>query len=226
MWCPDNILREGWLRDLEYATLDPMLKSLFGYHAVQLGGESALLQSCRMPDQWRVDPEWKTGVQLHAHYHELPFLTEHIDLLLLPHILEQVADPHAVLREATRALIPEGYLVILGLNPFSFYGIQFNMRRLLSDSLVLRLIPKWRIQEWLVLLGYELRAFHFYSRPLSVGMGTSPWGHWLWEQFKKMGYARLGYVVLAQKRVSHPLTWSRSKLKIPTLENARLVRPV
>jgi SAM-dependent methyltransferase len=49
----------------------------------------------------------------------LPFASESIDTIVLPHVLEFVADRHQVLREVERILKPEGKLFILGLNPFS-----------------------------------------------------------------------------------------------------------
>ena len=42
----------------------------------------------------------------------LPFQSESIDTVLLPHVLEFVADRHQVLREAERVLKPEGHLFI------------------------------------------------------------------------------------------------------------------
>ena len=42
--------------------------------------------------------------------------------MLLPHTLELVEDPYAVLREAERVLCAEGCLMICGFNPFSGWG--------------------------------------------------------------------------------------------------------
>ena len=49
----------------------------------------------------------------------LPIATESVDTVILPHVLEFVADRHQVLREVERVLKPEGRLFILGLNPWS-----------------------------------------------------------------------------------------------------------
>ncbi len=52
----------------------------------------------------------------------LPFRSDSIDAILLPHTLELVEDPYAVLREAERVLCGEGCLMICGFNPFSGWG--------------------------------------------------------------------------------------------------------
>ena len=43
---------------------------------------------------------------------------------MLPHALEWSVDPHATLREVERVLVPEGRVVICGLNPTSLWGLR------------------------------------------------------------------------------------------------------
>ena len=47
-----------------------------------------------------------------------------LDLLVLPHTLELSVDPHMALREVERVLVPEGRVVIAGLNPLSLWGLR------------------------------------------------------------------------------------------------------
>ena len=54
----------------------------------------------------------------------LPFASASIDLVVLPHVLEFSAHPHQVLREVERVLVPEGSVVIAGLNPLSLWGLR------------------------------------------------------------------------------------------------------
>ena len=42
----------------------------------------------------------------------------------MPHILEFADEPHQVLREVERVLVPEGHLVITGFNPASLWGLR------------------------------------------------------------------------------------------------------
>lgn len=60
---------------------------------------------------------------LYAEPLALPFAPQSLDLLVLPHALEASPDPHAVLREAERVLVPEGRVVIIGFNPLSAWGV-------------------------------------------------------------------------------------------------------
>ena len=90
---------------------------------------------------------------------ELPFLTQSLDLLVLSHTLEVTDDPHQLLREADRVLIPEGKLVITGFNPFSLWAIRRKCRS------VQRFPPashSWialpRLKDWLALLNFDIGA--------------------------------------------------------------------
>jgi ubiquinone/menaquinone biosynthesis C-methylase UbiE len=53
-----------------------------------------------------------------------------LDLVTLPHTLEMHVDPHATLREVERVLVPEGRVVICGLNPASLWGLRQRRARL------------------------------------------------------------------------------------------------
>lgn len=106
---------------------------------------------------------------------ELPFATQSLDLVALPHVLESSADPHEVLREVERVLRPEGRLIVTGLNPISLWGA----RQLLPGGLPWalprpqHLIAQPRLRDWLKLLGFEPdRAQYGCYRPYCR---TSPW---------------------------------------------------
>ncbi len=129
---------QGWLDSpagayllaWEQARLDEAVADLFGYHALQLGlPELEGLRANRMPHRWfalaeTVDPNGKqmAMADFYADFGALPFPANSLDLLVLPHTLEFSADPHATLREVERVLVPEGKVVICGLNPASLWG--------------------------------------------------------------------------------------------------------
>ncbi|HUH39780.1 MAG TPA: SAM-dependent methyltransferase, partial [Castellaniella sp.] len=78
-------------------------------------------------------------------------------LLVLPHTLEWSIDPHRVLREVERVLVPEGRVVITGFNPFSLWGARESL-----PGLALRLpvpvpsqVSPARIKDWFKLLSFE-----------------------------------------------------------------------
>jgi len=87
----------------------------------------------------------------------------------LPHTLELCLDPHATLREVERVLVPEGQVVITGINPVSWWGWH-QRRSALYRSLGWRgehigvvgnLIAYWRMRDWLRLLGFEVQISQF-----------------------------------------------------------------
>lgn len=99
--------------------------------------------------------------------HALPFGPDTLDLVLLPHTLELSADPHAVLREVARVMVPEGRVLISGINPASLWGMHTWSRRIpglqklppMPDDH--NLIGYGRLRDWLKLLGLELQSASF-----------------------------------------------------------------
>lgn len=183
----------GW----EQTQFDLAVADLFGYNALQLGlPELQALQVNRMPHRWLALPEsllptqvlpWAPGaahgdagevatqpamkVSLITDAAALPFPAASLDLVVLPHTLELSADPHQVLREVERVLVPEGRVVISGFNPGSLWGLRQGRGRLCermgvsvlgASSLFLPdagdFIGPWRLRDWLRLLSFELES--------------------------------------------------------------------
>lgn len=97
-------------------------------------------------------------------YTELPFASQSIDLVVLPHVLEFSTDPHQVLREVERVLIPEGQVIICGFNPASLWGARQVLRRVGGTSFLPRteeLISMPRMKDWLKLLNLSASQSHF-----------------------------------------------------------------
>ena len=108
-------------------------------------------------------------VDLLAESVALPFPEASLDLLVLPHTLELSIDPHATLREAERVLVPEGRVVISGLNPASLWGLRQRRARLVrhlgKGALYLPdggdFIGYRRLRDWLRLLSFEVESAQF-----------------------------------------------------------------
>jgi len=116
--------------------------------------------------------------QIEGNANELPFASESIDLLVMPHVLEFAADPHQILREAERVLRPEGRLIISGFNPASLWGMRQYLSRLFGTPYLPRdgqFIGLLRIKDWLKLLNFSLDRGHFgcYKLPLSSESGMA-----------------------------------------------------
>ena len=156
----------------EQAQIDAAVADIFGYHALQLGlAQLNGLHGNRMPHQWlaldslgQVKQPMARPVALLCDYAALPFPSSSLDLLVLPHTLEFSPDPHATLREVERVLVPEGRVVVCGLNPLSLWGFRQSRARLYQrlgrGKLFLpdggQFIGAWRLRDWLRLLSLEV----------------------------------------------------------------------
>jgi len=162
----------------EQRVLDSAVADIFGYHAMQLGmPQIDALRENRMPlrcvalDGSGGSPNWteqdicgRREIAVVTRFDELPFAAASIDLLVLPHVLEFAQEPHRVLREVDRVLVPEGQLVITGFNPASLWGAHHWMRRIgvrpfLPHSSQLIALP--RLKDWLKLLSFEVNRGRF-----------------------------------------------------------------
>lgn len=159
-----------YLAAWEQAQFDEAVADVFGYHALQLGlPEIQALQGNRMPRRWLALPQGGEKCDLMADFEALPFKENSLDLVVLPHTLELSADPHATLREVARVLVPEGRVMICGLNPFSFWGLRQRRarlyRRLGAGELYLpaagEFINYRRMRDWLRLLSFEVESSRF-----------------------------------------------------------------
>ncbi|MBC8119585.1 MAG: class I SAM-dependent methyltransferase, partial [Burkholderiaceae bacterium] len=139
-------------------------------------------------------------------YEELPFATHSIDLVVMPHILEFTDDPHQVLREVERVLVPEGHVVITGFNPASLWGVRQYLTRLGATPYLPRegrFLSLPRIKDWLKLLSFDVERGRFGCYAPSVRQEQ-----WLarWQFMEKAGdrwWPFLGaiYLLTAVKRV-------------------------
>lgn len=154
----------------EAAVLKNWVAYAFGFYAAQLGHTTriAALTDNRCSERWAVEVgetrylgQDNTAVQRVevGDFAILPFASDSMDVIILPHTLDDHPDPHAVLREAYRVLRPEGQMFILGFNPMSIWGAQAALARLRGK--------KWwayrhqavhvrRIKDWLQLLNCDV----------------------------------------------------------------------
>ncbi|MET1254670.1 class I SAM-dependent methyltransferase [Aliikangiella maris] len=201
--------------------LNPVLAQVFGYNALlysdlayQLSGDAL-----RIKQQLVIGPQ---GNQLtvKCRFEELPVAADCIDLALLPAILQQSNNPHQILREVERVLIPEGVLVVIGRNPLSWYGIKhwFGQRRI--DKLKKHKdISRTRLADWFRLLGLETES------TINISMTNEklqksnayPWVRRVVQLF--CDYFCSYYIIVARKKVSTltPIrpSWRRNKQLVP-----------
>jgi hypothetical protein len=206
----------------EQAQADALLADVFGYHAVQLGWpELQALRYNRMPHRWQAGTEFEwpqmhkalctpdardlspsqpsnpyssapTGPDVWLDSRAWPWQADSLDLVVLPHTLERV-------------LIPEGQLLITGLNPMSLWGwhTQPGGSRRVGEASVQSLIAYRRLRDWLRLLGFEVQVSRFWGwTPALSSEGWLQRLKWM-ERAGERWWPILGgvYLLMATKRV-------------------------
>ncbi len=214
-WRPWSATPAGrYLLAWEREQCDAAVADVFGYIALQCGlSELDALAANRMPTRVRAllgaaatQPEEDRGVVLVEHFEDLPFDTQSLDLVVLPHVLECAPDPHQILREVDRVLRPEGRVVVLGFNPVSFWGARQLLPRALRPAFLPcpgPFIAVPRLRDWLKLLGYGIERGRYgcYRPPCRTQRWLDRWA--FLEKAGDRWWPILGsvYTISAVKRV-------------------------
>jgi SAM-dependent methyltransferase len=195
--------RGAYVLDWERGQFDSAVEDVFGFRAVQVGLPSIdFLRANRIASRFTVGAE--PGCAVTADPRHLPLASNSVDLVVLPHVLEFNHDPHQILREAERVLMPEGQIVIAGFNPLSLWGLKRRLSLSRADyPWCGEFLGLLRLRDWLKLLGFELNGGR-------LGRYAPPFGQAKWlQRFAFMEHAGdrwwpiCGgvYVVRAVKRV-------------------------
>jgi len=145
----------------ELAQFDSAVDDVFGFRAVQIGlPEVDFLRQNRI--SYRFSLALEPGAALAADPLQLPLASQSVDLVVLPHVLEGHPNPHDVLREVERVLMPEGQVVISGFNTASLWRVrQLFAPRHNGAPWDAKFIGLLRLREWLRVLGFELNGGKF-----------------------------------------------------------------
>lgn len=142
----------------ERELLDRLLPTMFGYHLLQISFDNRLDLARESPvrHQISVNPVSELGLPdsaVIARNEELPFEHNSIDVVLLHHGLDFAQSPHQVLRESARVLRPGGYLLNIGFNPISWWGV-YRALKLDKETVPWQghFISPQRMHDWLALL--------------------------------------------------------------------------
>lgn len=186
--------------------LERVLPKFFGYHLIYSGFSQleTTLESSPIKHKVFLGDVASEG-KLLSDIHKLPFQSDSTDLMVLQHSFDFVDDPFQVLREATRVVLPNGNLLIIGFNPWSMWGLwRAILFRSTSVPWSMRFISPYRLSEWLNILGFDVvgceSSFHM---PPIASLGEKESFNWI-DRLGSAWLAQRGafYLLVAKKRVS------------------------
>jgi len=195
------------LLEREQAVIDEQIHNLFGYHLLQLSVTSHLdlTSASRVSHRFALHPlsTDHTFVVGCSDFSHLPLPANSIDVVLLHHVLDYSQNPHHVLREAASVLISQGHLIVVGFNPWSFFGMWRGLIKFFSRA------PQWRHQslrlgrvvDWLAVLDFEpvIVKQGFYRPPCSKPRSTR-YLQWMERWGERLSLPWGGfYVIVARK---------------------------
>ncbi len=207
-WC--GKMPGSALAGVEQGALFEVLGDVFGYHLVVVDpcSQPVSLNASRILHrviQSKSDIGLENQPDLLASPELMALQTDSVDALVLPHVLETAENPHQVLREVDRCLVPEGHVIVLGFNPLGWWGLRKLItirRKQIPWSLQFISLPK--LKDWLSLLGFETIATRYL-------FAKSPWqvrpaapGFEILEKMNQLGWPLFAasYVLVARKRVA------------------------
>lgn len=204
--------------------LNPWWQRFFGYHLLKIGALSHEVSCQSSPIKHQIscfNPLFTSEhgdckANIVGDLDDLPVLEHSVDVCLLSHVLEFSLDPHHVIREANRALIPNGYLIITGFNPLSLAGLNRAIpHRKKKSPWNEHFFSPMRVKDWLHLMGYEILSDERCLHSSLTGKVSEKGIASYWRKFASNYLTSLGsvYVIIAKKRVL-PLTPIKPKWQI------------
>lgn len=189
----------------EQRLLTPILSQLFGYHFLQMSAfaEQDLFQGSKIRHSFcMAEQPTKSVVALCDE--QLPIANESLDVVLLHHLLESTASPHLLLRDAARAIVPSGHLVIVGFNPWGPAAL-LKLTQLFGQPTVWEkpFYSVRRLKDWLAIMDFSVQTvqYGFYRLPVTGCLNKAlPLGQSLLQ--KRQWPVGTIYIMVAQKQQS------------------------
>jgi SAM-dependent methyltransferase len=201
----------------EQKCLDSIMPEMYGYHLMQL----SVLNNVVLSQQSPVTHHFSLGLQQAqaagalADFQHLPIEAESIDVAILHHVLDYSPNPHQLLRETARSIIPNGNIIIIGFNPFTGLSLKKQFGRVFIRSAHWRYqnLRSSRLIDWLRVLDFEPMVLRhgYYGMPFNRGYRQG------YDKFfsKMLPSSGAFYMIVARKSVI-PMTlikqpWKKSK---------------
>jgi SAM-dependent methyltransferase len=148
---------------LQSSWLQAQLGRFSGAHLMfhGLDPDLDLLSASPIKHAFRMALPWQEGIATDAWMtsSDWPLADHCIDLVVMQHSLDFTRRPHQMIREAARTIVPSGYLVIIGFNPWSWWGgVQKTLPFSTNMPWVANAVSMNRLQDWLLLLDFSIHS--------------------------------------------------------------------
>lgn len=211
---------------LEKRQYQRAMATVFGCRLLQVGdwGQGdELLRSSRLLQHWVIGLVDGLGADAVTDGTALPVLSRSVDAVVLPHALELVPDPDALLRESERVLADHGHLLITGFNPLSTWGAKRVVKSRAGGQFPwnMRPLTLWRLRLLLRSYGFQIVRVNRYGLgfPRLSGDTEIDAGRPLKFALRGLSHA---YLVVARKRVAPLTPVSRVRRPAPALPSAAM----
>ncbi len=205
------------LKSLEVAYLQRSITVGCQQTILQVGGlgwenefiDCSLYQSFSVLDAKQLG--WDGAGKIQAKSYALPIQSNSVDMIIVPHLLEFDSSRFQTFRELERILKPEGILLVLNFNPWSFWvRYQYLLDKRLAYSWRGNFISRSRLFDWLKLLNFEVsNKTEFYLDSTKTKNGL--------DALNSFSFTSSSYAVKAIKRRFNPIPMSGSKTFVPRL---------
>lgn len=114
----------------ESEALSVILNYITGDYLVMLGScvQCCLIKEAQFAKKALLTPNINQPTcydnTIYATYESFPFAENSLHTVLLPHTLEFTLDPYQALQKGAKAVEPNGYIIIIGFNPWSLWGLR------------------------------------------------------------------------------------------------------
>lgn len=223
MWLESGYADQYFRRERDF--LNAGLRQAIGPSTLQIGDmiDFSVVEALELPYLVRsnTDPSKLSDVVADPAF--LPFASDSLATVILPHALEGHTLPHQVLREAHRVLVSEGHIVLTGFNPMSIMGLQSLIhKRAVYNG---KYYAPSRVIDWLQLLGCEVVASSMFQY---AQLSTNQRFRGMFKFLESVGERWLpmfggGYMIVAKKRDAGVTMVGKLRFKTP---KSKIAAPV
>lgn len=196
------------LLEEEQDLLSRILPSIFGYHCLQITDIPSYqyTQSSLIPNHIRlgrqVDRDFSSS-QIQGYPELLPILPHQLDLVVLTHTLDQSPQMSEVLQRIYQSIRPDGYIIVLGFNPWSLWGLWRWIKLKQNDPVwSLPFVHSQVVENELIQHGCLIHETQRYFYRWPWGKASANFGNKLGPLKSLFPWMSGGYVIVAQKKMT------------------------